>query len=121
MAAVDVVGRDAELTAIRALVEAPRGGGVLLSGEPGIGKTVLWEAGVDEARRKGWRVLQHRSAQAEAGLSFAGLSDLLSDVFDEVADELVPPRRRALEVALLLADADGAPPDGRAIGLGLLD
>jgi DNA-binding CsgD family transcriptional regulator len=121
MAAVDVVGRDAELTAIRGLVDAPRAGGMLLRGEPGIGKTVLWEVGVDEARRKGWRVLEHRGAQAEAGLSFTGLSDLLADAFDQVAETLAAPRRRALEVALLLADPRGAPPDSRAIGLGLLD
>ena len=97
------------------------GGGLLLSGEPGIGKTLLWELGIREAREAGWRVLQHRSAQAEAGLSFAGLSDLLGGVFDEVADALVPPRRRALEVALLLAEPGDAPPDSRALGLAMLD
>src|SRR3712207_864067 len=116
-----VVGREDELAAIRGLFDMPRAGGLLLSGEPGIGKTLLWELGIGEARDAGWRVLQHRSAQAEAGLSFAGLSDLLGNVFDEVADALVPPRRRALEVALLLTEPGDAPPDSRALGLALLD
>ena len=116
-----VVGREEELATIRALFEAPRAGGLVLSGEPGIGKTVLWELGVREAREAGWRVLQHRSVQAEAGLSFAGLSDLIGGVFEEVAEVLVPPRRRALEVALLLAEPGDAPPDSRALGLALLD
>jgi DNA-binding CsgD family transcriptional regulator len=116
-----VVGREEELAAIRGLFESSRGGGLLLSGEPGIGKTLLWELGTRKAREAGWRVLQHRSAQAEAGLAFAGLSDLLGGVFDDVADALVPPRRRALEVALLLVEPGDAPPDSRALGLAMLD
>jgi DNA-binding CsgD family transcriptional regulator len=115
-----VVGRDEELAAIEALLTA-RSGGLLLAGEPGIGKTVLWEVGVRRAHDDGWRVLAHRSAQAEAGLSFAGLSDLVAPVFDEVADALVAPRRRALEVALLLAEPGDTPPDTRMLGLALLD
>ena len=54
-------------------------------------------------------------------LSFAGLSDLLTPVFEEVADSLAPLRRRALEVALLLAEPGEHSPDPRAIGLALLD
>jgi DNA-binding CsgD family transcriptional regulator len=121
MAAASVVGRDEERAAIGALLATPSSGGLLLSGEPGIGKTVLWEEGVEQARAAGWTVLTHRSAQAEAGLAFAGLSDLLEDVFHEVAETLPPPRRRALEVALLLAEPGDAPPDARAIGLAVLD
>jgi DNA-binding CsgD family transcriptional regulator len=120
-AAVSLVGRDEELAAISALIAERRGGGLLLSGEPGIGKTVLWEAGVEQAREAGWTVLQHRSAQAEAGLSFAGLSDLLTAEFDRVADALPRPRRHALEVALLLVEPGAVPPDPRALGLATLD
>src|SRR5262245_16996314 len=121
--ALTLVGRGEELAAIEAfLAEAEKGPQALvLSGEPGIGKTVLWENGVDEAKRCSRRVLTHRSAEAEASLSFAGLSDLLSPVFDEVAPSLAPLRRRALEVALLLAEPGGEAPDPRAIGLALLD
>ena len=95
---------------------------LVLSGEAGIGKTILWEA-----RRRGkprtrfGRVLLHRSVEAEALLSFAGLSDLLAPVFQEVAPSLAPLRRRALEVALLLAEPGNEAPDPRAIGLALLD
>src|SRR5262249_32480936 len=85
------------------------------------GKTVLWETGVESAERELDRVLVHRSVATEAALSFAGLSDLLSPILDEVAPTLAPLRRRALEVALLLADPGDQPPDPRAIGLALLD
>src|SRR6185312_2195471 len=66
-------------------------------------------------------VLLHRSAEAEASLSFAGLSDLLAPILDEVSPSLAPLRRRALEVALLLAEPGESALDPRAIGLALLD
>ncbi|HUK95750.1 MAG TPA: AAA family ATPase [Gaiellaceae bacterium] len=118
-----VIGRDEERAAIQAfLAEAERGPQALvLSGEPGIGKTVLWEEGVEEAKQCSLRVLSHRSAEAEASLSFTALSDLLAPVFEEVAPELAPLRRHALEVALLLAEPGDQAPDPRAIGLALLD
>ena len=48
-----VIGRDAELDLVQSLLDEVGGGpvGLVLSGEPGIGKTILWQAGVDEARR----------------------------------------------------------------------
>ena len=123
MAASTVIGRDAELAVIDDfLSSAAHGPGVLLlSGEPGIGKTILWEAGVDGAAARGYRVLTHRSVETEAGLAFVGLFDLLGSVLDEVADLLAAPRRRALDIALLRADAGDVPPDPRAIGLASLD
>jgi DNA-binding CsgD family transcriptional regulator len=123
MSAGAVIGREEELGEVRACVTACADGpaALTLAGEPGIGKTVLWEAGVEDARERGYRVLVHRSVEAEAGFAFAGLSDLVGPVFEEVAGELAAPRRRALEVALLLADADDAPWEPHAIGLALLD
>ena len=99
--------------------QAPRA--LVLSGEPGIGKTVLWEEGVSEAKRQSRLVLLHRSVEAETSLSFSALSDLVAPVFDEVASSLAPLRRRALEVALLLAEPGVEAPNHRAIGLALLD
>jgi len=94
---------------------------LVLSGEAGIGKTVLWEQGLAIADRScGW-VLSCRGVEAEAALSFSGLSDLLSSVMPEGLDTLGPVRRRALEVALLLAEPGDAAPDARAIGMALLD
>ena len=118
-----VIGRDEELATIEAfLADLERGPAALvLSGEAGIGKTILWERGVEAARARFEHVLSCRGAEAEASLSFAGLSDLLTEVFDEVAPALAPLRRRALEVALLLAEPGEAPPDPRAIGLAVLD
>ena len=65
--------------------------------------------------------LPARGVEAEASLSFAGLSELLSPVLDETISLLVPPRQRALEVALLLAEPGDVAPDAHAIGLAVHD
>jgi ATP/maltotriose-dependent transcriptional regulator MalT len=119
----EVIGRDEELAAIGAfLAEVEQGPAALvLSGEAGIGKTILWEAGLEKGRERFGHVLSHRSVEAEALVAFGGLSDLLSPVLDEVLPSLAPPRRRALEVALWLAEPGEQPPDPGAIGLAFLD
>ena len=55
-----VFGRSAELADIaQFLDEVPRRPSALvLVGEAGIGKTTLWEAGVERASDRGWRVLE---------------------------------------------------------------
>lgn len=118
-----VFGRDEDLDALRAFLSAVREGptALVLAGPPGIGKTILWQQGVADAGRRYGQVLVHRSAEAEASMSFTGLSDLVARVFERVAGSLAPLRRRALEVALLLAEPGQQPPDPRAIGLALLD
>jgi DNA-binding CsgD family transcriptional regulator len=119
----EIIGREEELASIQAFLERIEDGpgALVLSGEAGIGKTILWERGVGEAEGRSRGVLSHRSVEAEASLSFTGLSDLLAPVFDDVAPSLAPLRRRALEVALLLAEPGEEAPDPRAIGLALLD
>jgi DNA-binding CsgD family transcriptional regulator len=117
------IGRDDELGLVRAFLDDLAGGpaGLVLFGEPGIGKTILWRAGVDRAREQFAQVLTCRGVEAEAALSFAALSELLGDVLTDVADTLPPPRRRALEVALLLTEPDEKPPEPLAIGLAVHD
>src|SRR5262245_48280165 len=118
-----VIGRDDELAAVDVFLGRIEGEpcALVLSGEAGIGKTVLWETGVEEAAERGVSVLVGRGSEAEASLSFAGLSDLLGPVFDDVAASLLPPRRRALEIALLRVEPEAEPPDPHAIGLAVLD
>ncbi len=118
-----VIGREEELGAIEAFLAAAEQSpkALVLSGEPGIGKTILWEAGVEQARERLDDVLICRGVEAEASLSFAALSELLGPVFDDVAGSLLPPRRRALEVALLRVEPGELAPDPHAIGLAVLD
>ena len=78
---------------------------LVLTGGPGVGKTSLWEAGVEAARGRGLRVLRASGSGAETQLSFAALIDLLDGIDLEAIDGLPPPQRQALEVALYRAEA----------------
>ena len=118
MAAVDIVGREVELASVHAFLERPAEGPValVLEGEAGIGKSTLWAAGVEAARERGLRVLVSRPAEAERGLTHAGLGDLFENVLESVLPALPAPRRHALEVALLVeGDPDGFDP--RTLGV----
>jgi DNA-binding CsgD family transcriptional regulator len=118
-----VIARTAELRAIErfAAAGAARPAALVLEGEPGIGKTTLWEGGIEAARGRGLRILAARASGAEAQLAFAGLTDLLEDVGEGSLATLPAPQRPALDVALLRAVPAGAPPEPRTIGLGLLN
>ena len=106
----------------RAFVEeAARGPAALVvEGEPGIGKTELWNAGVGQARARGLRVLESRPAGAETQLSFAVLRDLLGAGFADAVASLPERQRRALEVALLFEEAGEAGPDAHTIAAATL-
>lgn len=120
-AAAGLVGRETELAAIAGFLEAEAYAcAVVIEGEPGIGKTTVWQAGVEWAESRGWRVLRGGPAESEAKLAFSSLADLLGPALEDVLAELPPPQRRALEVALLLEDAGGGRADRRAVAAGLL-
>lgn len=117
-----IVGRDGELATIaETLAENPNGLRVLLiEGEPGIGKTTVWQAGIDQASEIGYRILSCRAAQAETRMSFAGLGDLLAGVERESIAALPQPQRLAIERALLRVEAGPHPPPPQAIGTGVV-
>ncbi len=100
-----LVGREDETARLHAFVAELAGGpsALVVEGEPGIGKTALFEALLAQAA--GPRVLRARCAQAESGLAYAGLADLLGRVTDTVLAALPSPQRRPLEVVLGRADA----------------
>ena len=90
----------------------PAGAAVLaLEGDAGVGKTTLWEAGLEEAGDRGFRVLAARPAESETALSFSGIGDLLGPVLDEALAPLPAAQNRALSRALVLGDDEGPPPD----------
>jgi DNA-binding CsgD family transcriptional regulator len=120
----DIVGRERELGSVCALLDRRVEGiaGLVFEGEPGIGKSTLWLAGVEYARSQGRRVLSVRPAEAERGLAYVGLGDLFEGgVLDDVLSRLSAPRRRALEAALLLVDAAPGTVDSRALGVAVRD
>jgi DNA-binding CsgD family transcriptional regulator len=119
----EIVGREEELASLSTYVGEVREGfaALVLEGEAGIGKSTLWEAGVEHARSQGVRVISARPAEAERRLANVGLFDLLEDVLDGVLSSLTTPRRRALEVALLQEKAPDDPVDRRAVAVAVRD
>src|SRR5215468_5241151 len=117
-----VVGRDRELAAVAAFLDAVSSGpcGLVLEGAAGIGKTTVWRAGTAWAAERSYTVLSARPAESEATLSFAALGDLLDGVLDQALAPLPSPQRRALEVALLLEDPGASPPEQRAVCVAFL-
>ena len=114
-----LVGRDSELGAVETFLSSERPCALAIVGEPGIGKTTLWQVAVEEARAQGARVLIARPTESEARLPFAGLADLLADVPDELFAQLPEPQRVGLDAALLRA-ASTRPPERRVVGAGFL-
>ena len=85
--AIEIVGREEELSSLQAFVDQARHGPATLvvEGVAGIGKSTLWEAGVEHARAQGLTVLSSRPAEAERALGHVGLVDLLEGVVDDGA------------------------------------
>lgn len=113
--ALEILGRDEELEALDSFLAGARPAALVLEGEAGIGKTILWRYAVEAARAQSALVLTHSAVSAEAQLSFTALADLLGDVIEDVLSSLPPPQQRALSVALLLEEAQESPPDPRAV------
>src|SRR4029077_10709863 len=119
---VRLFGRDEELAEVAVFIasvpDRPRG--LLLQGEAGIGKTALWSQAVDDARDRGIVVLSTRPVESETTFSYSALGDLFEDVYAAVAGDIPAPRRRALGIALVRAEADGPPPDQHAVSMAAL-
>ncbi len=123
--AVRVLGRMGELCAIDAFLDGlPDPGAAhrvaLITGESGVGKTLLWDEGRARAEARGYTVLSARPVEPESALGFAGLGDLFDDVPTAVIDGLPGPQRHALLVALLRADVGDTPADPRSVATAAL-
>jgi DNA-binding CsgD family transcriptional regulator len=117
-----IVGRERELADLDEFLDTvPAGPATLvIEGEPGIGKTTIWQAGVAGARERSWRVLESRPVESEAKLSYAALGDLLEAELEATLPSLPGPQRRALSIALLQEEPRGPRPEERAIAVGVL-
>lgn len=97
-------GRDSELKDLAALVTRPEDrSGVVIEGEPGIGKSTLVEQAVGMAADAGLRVLRTAGVEAEHGLTYAGLHRLLYPL-RRAFDALPARQREALTSALGMSD-----------------
>ena len=102
-----LVGRAAETERLRRLLDAARqgrSGALVLSGEPGIGKSALLRAARAQAAGE-FTVLEAGGVEAEADLPFAGLQMLLAPLLDDL-DAIPRAQAAALRGALALAPVE---------------
>ncbi|MGY4769144.1 helix-turn-helix transcriptional regulator [Kribbella sp. CWNU-51] len=118
-AAEKLFGRDAELEQLDAFVAtaAVSGGGLLLTGDAGVGKSVLLDATAVRAAAQGARVLRAAGVEFEADMSFAGLHQVVHPLVD-VLPRLSARYRRALETAVGLNEE--TPPDQLTVSSAML-
>lgn len=106
-----VVGRDAELASLRAHLDAAaqgRSAAIVVRGEPGIGKSTLIDAVLRDAQSREMTVLRARAVEAEQGMPFAGLHELLLPHLEARA-QLAAHHAQAIGVALGLEAGEPQP------------
>ena len=111
-------GRRSEREALERLLATVRGGQsrvLVVSGEPGVGKTALVESALDSV--SGFRVMRAVGVESEMELPFAALQQLCAPMLDRL-NRLPAPQRDALAVAFGLRAGDA--PDRFLVGLAVL-
>jgi DNA-binding CsgD family transcriptional regulator len=112
-----VIGRDAALGEVSAFLSAAAHEFAQLTilGEPGIGKTTVWQEALRQARTRGAGAMLTRPSESEATLSLAALTDLFETVSEAWIDRLPVPQREAISAALLRTPAARRGIDERAL------
>ncbi|MFL5839068.1 MAG: AAA family ATPase [Thermoleophilaceae bacterium] len=105
----ELFGRDRETEMVGTLLESvrERGAALVLTGEPGIGKSALLDDAEGRALGLGMTVLRTAGVPSESQMAFAGLHKLLSRHIDAIS-ELPGPQAAALSSAFGLT-GDAAP------------
>lgn len=106
----EIMGRDRELSRISQLVDAVEGTGskvLVLSGEPGAGKSTLVDRAASYAASRDRLVLRVRGAEGERELGFAGIHQLLRPLLGGIG-RLPAGQRDALRLAFGMAEAEPA-------------
>jgi hypothetical protein len=115
-------GRTREVGRVSALVHGlpDRGGALLVTGDPGIGKTTLLDVARRQALGQGAVVVAVAGVAVERHLPFAGLQRILQPLAPHLPG-LAEPQRRALLRATGAPSYDGPAPTTFALGLALLE
>ncbi|MGW0729602.1 AAA family ATPase [Streptomyces mirabilis] len=116
--AAEVTGRRGECGVLDRLIGAVRGGesrALVMTGEPGVGKTALLEYLAVQAL--GCRVVRAAGVQSEMELAFAGLHQLCAPLLEGLG-HLPGPQRDALRTAFGMSE--GQAPDRFLVGLAVL-
>ncbi|MEU4238297.1 AAA family ATPase [Actinoplanes sp. NPDC026619] len=112
---MEILGRADELASLAGVLTRPGGGALVVRGDAGVGKSVLLAAA---AGGSGHRVLRAVGTEAESGLAYAGLHQLLYPLLPH-ASSLDPETRTTFDTIFGRGDAE--PPSVLALGVAVLD
>ncbi|WP_213010715.1 helix-turn-helix transcriptional regulator [Paractinoplanes toevensis] len=110
-----ILGRDTELAELTTFLAADGGGALVVRGDAGVGKSVLLDAA---ATGNGRRVLRAVGTEAESGLAYAGLHQILYPLLPH-ASSLDPATRTTFDTIFGRGSAE--PPSVLALGVAVLD
>jgi DNA-binding CsgD family transcriptional regulator len=116
--AMELIGRDGERDILDQLVAAVRAGesrALVVSGEPGVGKTALLDYLAEQS--SDCRIARAAGVESEMELPFAALHQLCAPMLDSLHG-LPVPQRDALRIAFGMGS--GPAPDRFLVGLGVL-
>jgi DNA-binding winged helix-turn-helix (wHTH) protein len=113
---VHIIGRDREMAALRAAIDAALGGQaslVMLAGEPGIGKTRLAEEAAAYARLHGAQVLVGRCYEGESASPYSPFVEVIREYVSTRLDDALRAEMGdgAFDVAKLVPDIRNRIPD----------
>src|SRR5215470_1750475 len=114
----DRLGERAALGMLADAVLAGESRALVVSGDPGVGKTALLGYLAGQASDSGCRVARATGVQSEMELAFAGLHQLCGPMLNR-AERLPEPQRDALRI--VLGTTAGPPPDRFLVGLAVLN
>jgi DNA-binding NarL/FixJ family response regulator len=117
-----VVGRDSQLAVVASFLgpTAGRPAALVIEGEPGIGKTTIVRAALEQASAAGLRLFVARPVAGELELPYAGIGDLLATIGPDTLGILTRPQRAAVDAALT-REGSSAAGDGYALSQGVLE
>jgi len=113
-----LVDRQAERDTLDGLVQAVRAGesqALVLSGEPGVGKSALLQYLIRQAAK--CRVVQTAGVESEMELAFAGLHQLCAPLLGGLEDL---PEGQGAALRIVLGISSGPAPDRFLVGLATL-
>ena len=115
-----LVGRERDLDVVRSFARyaAVSGGGLVIEGDPGVGKTSLLDAVAIEAGAAGTKIVRAAGVRSEAGIGYAGLNLALQPLAGSIA-LLASAYRDALRVVFGLEAA--VTPDRYTLGNAFLE
>ncbi|WP_331737675.1 AAA family ATPase [Streptomyces sp. NBC_00019] len=113
-----MIGRDGERGRLAAFVAAAEGQALVLNGETGVGKSALLDHVAQVATQAGHTVVRAAGVEAESGLPFAGLHQLLHSLLPSI-EGLDQMHRAVFDTAF--GRSGGKPPSVMSLGIAVLD